>query len=211
MPLNIFAFSDPHANRDAMQRVLEQAENADIVVGAGDFADRGEGTEVTLRILESLTCPIVLVSGNHDRLGALRDATDAHANMHLLHGTCVNLAGLEFLGIGSAIASAEPSANSEWLHEEDARQLLDEHPAASVLVSHTPPAGIADIHPDGTSGGSRAIRHTIERLQPRLCLCGHVHHAHGVQQRLGSTLVHNLGPSGHMHRIDITGRGQEST
>jgi Icc-related predicted phosphoesterase len=203
--MNILAFSDPHADAKALRDVVHSANTGeqaiDVVVGAGDFADRGQGTAEMLTILESLNCPLILVSGNHDRLEEMRDFVDTRPRMHLLHGNTVVIKGFVFVGIGSAIARAEPSRNSEWLHEEDAEHMLAEHPRADVLISHTPPRGAVDIHPDGSSGGSVAIRNAIERLTPSLCLCGHVHNAHRMQHQLGPTLVHNLGPRGYVHML----------
>lgn len=200
----LFAFSDPHAKLDAMERIVERAQGADLVVGAGDFGDRGRGATAALECLDALTCPILIVSGNHDRLPELAAFAESRREVFLLHGTAVTLHGLDFVGIGSAIAKREPSPNSEWMHEDAAQQLLSAHDKASVLISHTPPRGIADRHPSGQSGGSQSVREAIQRLQPRLCLCGHVHNAHQIQQHLGGTLVHNLGPEGYLHRLQAT-------
>ena len=63
-----------------------------------------------------------------------------------------------------------------------------------VLVSHAPPFGTAcDRLNNGTPVGSHAVRAFIERHQPALCLCGHIHEARG-QDRLGATHVLNPGP-----------------
>ncbi len=203
--MNILAFSDPHADAAAVREVARLANSADqhidAVVGAGDFADRGKGTSDMLAILDALDCPLILVSGNHDRLDEMREFVGSRPRMHLLHGNTVTLSGVVFVGIGSAIARAEPSPNSEWLHEDQAEHMLASQARADVVVSHTPPRGTVDLHPDGSSGGSVAIRNAVRRLQPSLCLCGHVHNAHRMQHRLGSTLVHNLGPRAHVHTV----------
>lgn len=215
--IRLLAFSDPHADIEAMQEVVRLAAPdeaaADLVVGAGDFADKGQGADQALSVLDALNCPLVMVSGNHDRLSYLQEYAAARPGVHLLHGDAVTIDGIHLVGIGAAIARAEPSCHSEWLHEDDARALLAPHSHADVLVSHTPPRGAVDIHPDGVSGGSDAIRDTLLRLQPALCLCGHVHNAHRMQQRIHhkqrSTLVHNLGPKAHLHHVS-TMPGQRS-
>lgn len=201
--LRLFAFSDPHADVAAMRRLAVEGAGADLLVGAGDFGDRGRGATAALEALDAVTCPVLIVSGNHDRLPELHAFAATRANIHLLHGSAVQIGGLRFLGIGSAIARREPSPNSEWMHEDEATRLLSPHTAASVLISHTPPAGAADKHPSGQSGGSTAVRDAVLRLKPALCLCGHVHNEHRTQQLLGTTLVHNLGPDGYLHELPV--------
>lgn len=185
-----------------MRAVLEASVSADIVVGAGDFGDRGAGADEALGVLDALECPLLIVSGNHDRLPLLHDYSENRSNVHVLHGSSITVDGVRFLGIGSAIAHAEPSPNSEWLHEDDATELLRKHQDIDVLISHTPPKGSADAHPDGESGGSLAILQTVQRLAPQLCLCGHVHWSHGVRQNIGRTLVHNIGPQPVWHCVE---------
>jgi len=62
-----------------------------------------------------------------------------------------------------------------------------------VLATHTPPYGTSvDELPDGRHAGSRAIREFIEREQPRLCVCGHIHEGGGREHILGRTRVVNV-------------------
>jgi len=72
--------------------------------------------------------------------------------------------------------------------------MLADCPTGGVLITHTPPFGIADIQKDGSHEGSRAIHQGIMRCRPRLNLCGHIQNAWGMTGSLGQTSVHNLGP-----------------
>ncbi len=64
-----------------------------------------------------------------------------------------------------------------------------------ILITHSPPKGVADVASTGQSFGSTAIRAAIEQVQPRYCLCGHIHDSWGVRGRIGRTEVINLGPA----------------
>ncbi len=192
--MKIVAFSDPHRDLDAARALVIASVYADVATGAGDFGDRGVGASEVLEVLAAVHCPLLIVSGNHDRLTELACLADRWPHVHLLHGSTITIDGVVFVGLGGAVARSEPSSNSEWVHEADAATLLEAHERCDILISHTPPVGAADIHPDGTSGGSTAVRTAVLRMHPELCLCGHVHCSHGVRAHVGATLVHNLGP-----------------
>ena len=199
--MRIVACSDPHGRLDVARALVAASRSADVAVCAGDLGDRGRGAPAMLAALAEAACPLVVVSGNHDRMDELAALAERWLAVQEVHGARVALGGAGFVGLGGAVALAEPSANSEWVHERDAAALLAPHRACDVLVSHTPPAGAADVHFDGACGGSVAVREALERLRPALCLCGHVHGSHGVRTRLGATLVHNLGPAVSCHEV----------
>ena len=49
-----------------------------------------------------------------------------------------------------------------------------------VLVSHQPPYGVGDRVPGRSDQlGSRELRAAIDRVRPRLVICGHIHGGHG--------------------------------
>jgi len=62
-----------------------------------------------------------------------------------------------------------------------------------VLVLHSPPKGYLD---GARSLGSRALLDAIERVQPRVAVCGHIHESAGEEAQVGETRLFNLGPSG---------------
>jgi Icc-related predicted phosphoesterase len=66
-----------------------------------------------------------------------------------------------------------------------------------VLICHCPPLNttLDRIRP-GLHAGSSAIREFIEREQPELFFCGHIHEAEGVAEQIGSTRAVNVGKLG---------------
>ncbi len=59
-----------------------------------------------------------------------------------------------------------------------------------ILVSHQPPYGHGDRALDLDSGrvqhvGSRELLTAIERVRPRIVICGHVHGGYGRYEHLG--------------------------
>lgn len=62
-----------------------------------------------------------------------------------------------------------------------------------VLVAHSPPhASACDRLADGTPVGSTAVREFIEKRQPAVCLCGHIHESR-AEDHIGRTHVINPG------------------
>ncbi len=64
MPMKLLAFSDLHRDRERAERLVELAGDADVVVGAGDYATMRMGLGRTIETLSAITVPTVLVPGN---------------------------------------------------------------------------------------------------------------------------------------------------
>ncbi|MDP1585051.1 MAG: metallophosphoesterase [Bradyrhizobium sp.] len=193
--MRILAFSDLHRDAARAAAIVDESGGADVVVGAGDFASCGEGHEDTLSVLRRMTVPFVLVPGNHDDFDALRAACAGWPLAHLLHGQSVLIGGVAFFGIGLGSGVIDPEPWNKVLDEAEAARMLTHCPAHAVLVSHSPPHGIADLQKDGRHAGSAALRDAIELRQPRITICGHVHNAWGQSGTIGQTPVHNIGPN----------------
>lgn len=192
--MRILAFSDLHRDAAMAEAIVNESRGADVVVGAGDFASCGLGHEDTMNVLRRMMVPFVLVPGNHDDFGALRAACAERPLAHLLHGRSVVIGGVPFFGIGLGSGVIDPEPWNKVLDEAEAAEMLTRCPARAVLVSHSPPHGIADQQKDGRHAGSAALRDAIGQHQPRITICGHVHNAWGQNGTIGQTPIHNIGP-----------------
>ena len=196
--MKLLAFSDLHRDLAQGAKLVEMAVDADVVIGAGDFASVHEGLEETIAALAAITTPTVLVPGNNETADALRSAAAAGWEAAtVLHGEGAMIAGIEFFGLGAGI----PVTPWEWsfdLDDDAATGMLSACPAGEnvVLVLHSPPRGHCDASADGSEFGSPALARAIEEKQPRLAVCGHIHESWGCESRIGETPVRNLGPTG---------------
>ena len=193
--MKLLAFSDLHRNSDAAAAIVAASADADVVVGAGDFATMGEGLEDCLSILSQLRVPLILVAGNHERLPDLQTQCAGWRNMHVLHGNGIAIGGIDFFGVGFEIPGSGNAVLESQLSEDEGAKLLAACPAGAVLITHSPPLGIADLQRDGSHQGSQSILATVQKKQPRLHLCGHIHNAWGTTGTVGACPVHNLGPT----------------
>jgi len=193
--MRILAFSDLHRDLDQAARLTEMAAEADVVIGAGDFASIHEGLDETIAALAGIEAPTVLVPGNNETLDELRRAAASWGAATVLHGDSAEIEGRTFYGLGGGI----PVTPWDWsfdVEETDAERALAGLPADAVLVVHSPPQGHCDQAGNGMNLGSRAILAAIEAKQPVLAVCGHIHEAWGQTSEIGATPVANLGPSG---------------
>jgi uncharacterized protein len=193
--MRILAFSDLHRDLDQGARLVEMSAEADVVIGAGDFASVHEGLEETIAALAPIEVPTVLVPGNNETVEALREAASGWEAATVLHGTAAEIDGIEFFGLGAGI----PVTPWDWSFDLDdgaATAMLGECPEGAVLVLHSPPKGHCDTAGNGEGFGSPALLEAIEEKRPRLAVCGHIHESWGCESLIGETPVRNLGPKG---------------
>ena len=191
--MKILAFSDLHASKSHAAEIVAASSGADLVLGAGDFCNMRHGLDAALGLLDWLCAPMLAIPGNaespEELAEALRDGTT------MLHARSCKVGGLTFFGLGCAVPLTPFGDWSVDLSEEQAEMLLTTCEHADVLLLHSPPKGVADRTSAGLSVGSVAIHAAIERIQPRLAVCGHIHDCWGATGQIGATRVVNLGPT----------------
>ena len=190
--MRILAFSDLHLARSRAADLVAASAGADLVIGAGDFCNMRQGLAEAMDLLAGMQAPFVAVPGNAESVDELRTAADP--GVTVLHGEGCEIGGLRLFGLGYGVPVTPFGSWSCDLTEGFAADLLAGCEAADILITHSPPNGVADRTSAGQSVGSTAIRAAIERIQPGLALCGHIHDSWGQEGRIGATRVVNLGP-----------------
>jgi uncharacterized protein len=189
------AFSDLHRDLEQAANLVEVSTDADLVIGAGDFASIHEGLAETIDALAAIETPTVLVPGNNETADALREAAESWPAATVLHGSGTTIDGAEIYGLGAGI----PVTPWDWsfdLDDEAATAMLAPCPDGAILVLHSPPRGHCDTNGGGDHFGSAALLRAIEEKRPRLAVCGHIHESWGCESRIGETPIRNLGPKG---------------
>ncbi len=160
--MRILACADQHGRPDRITRVraLISELRPDVVVLPGDLTHAGTGSE-TLDLL-ALPLPVLAVPGNMDH-----PAEAAHIR------TQGQLGGADPVIINGVSFGGPDVARS-----------------CDILVVHEPPLGILDTGSGGRHFGTTRVRDLVDRLHPRVVLCGHVHESPGIE-RHGGTLVVN--------------------
>jgi Icc-related predicted phosphoesterase len=198
--VRLLAFSDIHRDLDAARSIASRAGDVDVVVAAGDFGSLHRGVEQLIDMLVVIETPTILVPGNNETDDELRDACGGWRASHVLHGSGCEVDGVSFWGLGGGIP-VTPWPWSFDLSEEEATAALASCPAGvDVMVLHSPPYGYLDGS-RGRSLGSRALLEAVERVQPAVAVCGHIHECAGGSARVGATRLYNLGPEGRIIEV----------
>jgi len=193
--MKLLAFSDLHRDLGQAATLVELSAEADVVIGAGDFASIHEGLAETIDALAAIETPTVLVPGNNETEDALREAAAGWQAATVLHGEGTEIDGVAFYGLGAGV----PVTPWDWsfdLDDDAAAAKLAGCPDSAVLVLHSPPKGHCDSNGHGDHFGSPALLTAIEAKRPRLAVCGHIHESWGCESQIGDTPVRNLGPKG---------------
>ncbi|OFW72752.1 MAG: hypothetical protein A2Y55_00375 [Actinobacteria bacterium RBG_16_68_12] len=129
-------------------------------------------------------------------------------------GVSIDGRGVVLGDVGISGVSAAPHSPLHTPHEIPDHELgrraaagLAEVGGGRVLIfcPHAPPHGTAcDRLRSGEHVGSPALRALVEREQPDLVLCGHIHESRG-EDTIGTSRIVNPGPvaSGHYALVDV--------
>jgi Icc-related predicted phosphoesterase len=198
--MKILAFSDLHLSRSRAADLVAASASADLVIGAGDFCTMRKGLDDAMAMLAGIAAPYVMVPGNCESVDELRAAAPKDA--HVLHGAGVEIDGVRLFGLGYGVPVTPFGDWSCDLTEAEAAAMLAGCEVADILITHSPPKGVADRVSGGVSLGSTTIRKVVERVQPRYNLCGHIHDCWGEHGWIGATEVWNLGPNVNWIELD---------
>jgi Icc-related predicted phosphoesterase len=199
---------DVHDRFGAVEGALRGLEPLDVLVVGGDITTFGtpEDAERAIELWRPLASRLFAVAGNCDS-----PAIDARlAEL----GVSIDAQGASVGEVGFAGASGSPYTPLHTPHE-----LPDDEYAARaarglaaiaeskvrILCPHAPPFGTeCDRLRDGRQVGSVALRELVEREQPDLVLCGHIHESRAIDE-LGSTRIANPGPvaEGHYAFVEV--------
>ncbi|MBE5477995.1 hypothetical protein E3G68_005349 [Mycobacteroides abscessus] len=156
--------------------------HADALITAGDLSH----TWLSSAHITDAPVPAVGVYGNHDTTPYL--ATFGIANLHLTH-TTIN--GTTFIGLEGCVRYKSRGRDILYTQQEYAEMIAD-MPAADVLVTHCPPAGIND-HPDPAHVGITALRDWIGTHKPALLIHGHTYPETPVRKYLSTRVEYVRG------------------
>ncbi len=195
--VRIFAAGDFHGDKKIAKHLAQRAidEKADIIILNGDIVEEND-TEGVMYYFVKTGKQILLVPGNHDWFAT--DFLAAQYNAINLHGKSIQKDNVAISGCGGTNAGINMLTESEIYNTVKETSTQIKNATKKLLVTH--------IHPSGTLmetfsqwvKGSLGLRKAIETTKPDVVVCGHVHEAEGIEEKIGNTLVVNVGKQGRL-------------
>jgi len=199
---------DIHDRFDAVPQAMTELGPVDLLIVGGDITTAGTAEDAARAIEQwrPLAPRLLALAGNMDspaieaRLAALGVGLDGR--------------GIVFDNVGIFGVSAAPRSPLHTPYELDDEELERRIEAGfadvkgsrlTIFCPHAPPRGTAcDRLSSGEHVGSTVIRAFVEREQPDLVLCGHIHESRGTDT-IGRTRIVNPGPvsAGHYALVEI--------
>ncbi len=196
-PMRILAASDIHGDVSIAGRLAKRAEeeSADLVILAGDLTLSDDLVEGILAPFVRRDLRVAILAGNHDSFATTAFLAERY-KVTDLHASSLAIGDVGVFGCGGAnigLFALEEEAIERYLARAHESVKAKAH---RIMVTHVHPegsraAGMTTIFP-----GSSGVRASIERLSPDIHICGHVHEAEGLEERIGETTIYNVGEQG---------------
>jgi Icc-related predicted phosphoesterase len=189
--MKFVAASDLHGDMFMTQKFAKAAVNlqASGIIIAGDV---GPTVEKVITSLAKLKLPIYTVLGNDD-FAFEEQALERIPYAININGESVDIGPAEIIGL-----SGSPGLGKLALDEGEIYNVLEKAFLSAskpvILVSHIPPYSVLDLatYHETDHVGSWSLRKIIEKYQPLVCLCGHVHKDGGKREWVKKTEVVNI-------------------
>ncbi len=188
--MKIVCISDTHGRHHDVQ-----LPSGDMLIHAGDVSAGGTESQIKdfLRWFSEQDFKYkIFIAGNHDFLFE-RDLETAKGlipeNVIYLQESSITVEGFKIYG------TPITPYFLNWAFNRHPGEDIEKHvnkipPDVDILISHGPPYGILDINVNGHHCGCQSLSSKIEKIKPKLLICGHIHEAYG-QRQIGKTTFIN--------------------
>jgi hypothetical protein len=197
--MRILAFTDTHVKKKALPGLLKKANDADLLIGGGDFSDWGEDTESILAKFNKINKPLLVIHGNHEDKEMMYKIEEKYNNIIFLHKKSYQIGKYVFFGYGGG-GFSQKDKNFERVSQKFLKSLKKGD--IVVMLSHGPPHGTKLDNLEGMGyTGCKSFTDFIKKNEPVLWICGHIHENFGEMEVIGRTVVVNPGPDGKMIEV----------
>ncbi|HLF67732.1 MAG TPA: metallophosphoesterase [Gaiellaceae bacterium] len=199
---------DIHDRFAAVERAIARTGPVDVLVVGGDITTAGSPAEAerAIELWRPLAPRLLAVAGNMD--------SPAIDERLVELGVSIDGRGVVLDEVGLHGVSASPFTPLDTPHELPDEELGRRAEAGRrdvagcrirIFCPHAPPYDTAcDRLHSGVPVGSPSVRAFVEREQPDLVLCGHIHESRG-EDTIGRSRIVNPGPaaSGHYALVEV--------
>ena len=200
--LKILAAGDIHGDVGLAKKLAERAkkEKVDLVVLCGDITYADQSTDNLIGPFKKLHEKVLLIPGNHEPVATADFFAEAY-DIKNIHGYSVKYKDVGIFGAGSA------NIGLFQLTEKEIYDLLKKgfdkikYLKKKIMVTHVHPTESKMQKFTKIFPGSKGVKKAIDKFQPDVLFCSHVHEAEGIEEKIGKTLVINVGRKGKIIKI----------
>ncbi len=195
--MKILAAGDIHGDIGLVKKLSEKAkkEKVDLVVLCGDMTYAEQSLKNLIGPFKGSAKQVLLIPGNHETVATV-DFLAKLYGIRNLHGYSVVYDDVGFFGAGGANIGLFQIEDSEMFSLLKKAFNGVKNAKKKVMVTHVHPSGSKMEHFTKFFKGSDAVRKAIDEFKPDILLCSHVHEAEGIEEKIGNTLVINVGRHG---------------
>lgn len=200
--VRILAASDIHGDKGLAKKLAERAEkeNVDLVILAGDLTMADADTNGIIGPFKAKGKQVLIVPGNHES-PATTGFLSQRYNVVDLHGYGKKFGELGVFGCSGVNVGMQQMSEQDIY--ETLKQAFGKVKGAkkTIMVTHVHPTGSIIENFTQFFPGSNGVKKALDNFKPDIMLCGHVHEAEGIEDKIGSTRIINVGKQGKI--IDI--------
>jgi uncharacterized protein len=202
--LKILAVGDLHGDTRQVEKLAEKAvkEKVDLVILSGDLTFGEQSVDYLIGPFAKHKLNTIFIPGNHETI-ATADFLEKRYSPYArnIHGQGEKIKNLGIFGAGGAnigiFQLSEPEIYNTLKKGFD--KIKDTK--IKIMVTHVHPSDSLMSKLSAFVPGSKGVRKAIERLQPDIAICSHVHEAEGIEEKIGKTKVINVGKHGRIIEI----------
>ncbi len=204
--LKILAASDVHGDTKTINDLAERAEkeDVDLVVLCGDLTFHEISTDNIIGPFAKKNKKVLIIPGNHETVATadfLATLYEPHAKN--IHGYAVRYKDVGIFGAGGATNIGPQPPIDEGEMYDLLKKGFDKirYLKKKIMVTHIHPTESKMEKLSKFVPGSDAVKKAVKTFKPDLLLCGHVHEAEGLEEKIGDTTVINVGRKGKIIRL----------
>ncbi len=197
--MKIQIFSDIHGDLRTLEKLMSVP--ADVYISVGDLSNFGKGLDVCAPILAKQARRVWSIPGNHETAEQNHELW-ARGGFEDFQRHVRQIGAAHWAGLGYSNPTPFDTPG-EYTEEQIAEYLSAFNGVKPLyLVVHAPPYGSKlDEFAPGKHAGSTAVREFVDREQPEMLFCGHIHECGGKSDQIGRTRCFNVGKKGYLLEI----------
>ncbi|HLC86387.1 MAG TPA: metallophosphoesterase [Candidatus Nanoarchaeia archaeon] len=192
--MKLLAFTDTHADVKDLDSIKKKAlkEKPEMLVCCGDISIFGNGLNFACSFINDLGIKTLIIPGNHEEPSQIENVCSKFKNLVNLHKKTFERKNFVFLGYGTG-GFSDKYPEFEALYPKLLKNTINKK---IIFVAHAPVYNTKLDLLHGSHCGSKSSRDFLDKVNPVLVLCGHIHENEKKHDKIKNSLIINPGSDG---------------